>query len=124
MSHLLTKKETPMSEIEREEQPERGVTVPIKWSVSETIHNQYIHNVVVQPGQNEITIFLFETHIPPYIGPPEASREYLQQQSVRFECVGKFVVTPQFVPDFIKALKEGLDNYNVAKASEEREANK
>ena len=110
-----------MSEIEQEDQSPEGVTISVKWHVPENIHNQYVHNVIVQPGQNEITISLFETHIPPYIGSPEANREYLQEQSVRFECVGKFVVTPQFVPEIIKALQVGLDNYNAGKAREERE---
>lgn len=95
-----------------EDQPSEGVMVPVDWHVSDGIHNQYVHNVVVQPGQNEITILLFETHVPPYIGSPEANREYLQKQSVRFECIGKFVVAPQFVPEIIKALQVGLDNYN------------
>ena len=121
MGHTLAEKETRMSEVEREVQSSQGVFIPIKWNVSETIHNQYVHNVVVQPGQNEITLFFFETHIPPYIGSPEEHREYLQQQSVRFECVGKFVVTPQFIPEIIKALETGLDNYNIGKAREERE---
>ena len=110
-----------MSEVEQEDQSLDGVSIPINWHVSETIHNQYIHNMVVQPGQNEITLFFFETHVPPYVGSPEANREYLQKQSVRFECVGKFVVTPQFIPEIIKALQVGLDNYNTGKAREERE---
>ena len=110
-----------MSEIEQTEQPLEGVSLSINWHVSDTIHNQYVHNVIVQPGQNEITLSLFETHIPPYVGSPEANREDLQKQSVRFECVGKFVVTPQFIPEIIKALQVGLDNYNAGKAYEERE---
>ena len=77
--------------------------------------------MIVQPGQNEITLFFFETHIPPYVGSPEANREYLLKQSVRFECVSKLVVAPQLVPEIIKALQVGLDNYNAGQASEERE---
>jgi hypothetical protein len=42
-----------MSEVEQEDQSSQGVVIPIKWSVSEAIHNQYVHNVVVQPGQLE-----------------------------------------------------------------------
>ncbi len=113
-----------MSEMEQEEQSSQGVTLPVEWHVPDTIHNLYVHNVIVQPGQNEITLFLFETHVPPYVGSPEASREYLLKQSVRFECIGKFVVTPQFVPEIIKALQAGLDNYNTGKAREERETKK
>jgi hypothetical protein len=111
-----------MSEVKQENQSPEGVFIPVKWNVSETIHNQFVHNVIVQPGQNEITLFFFETHVPPYIGSPEENKEYLQQQAVRFECVGKFVVTPQFIPEIIKALETGLDNYNTGKAREEREA--
>jgi flagellin-specific chaperone FliS len=110
-----------MSEVEQENQSLSGVPLAVEWHVPETMHNQYLHNVVVQPGQNEITLMLFETHIPPYIGSPEANREYLQQQKARFECVGKFVIAPQLVPEIIKALQVGLDNYNALKASEERE---
>ena len=111
-----------MSGLEQENQPQEGITMPINWHVPETIHNQYIHTVIVQPGQNELTLCLFETHVPPYVGSPEANREYLQGQSVRFECVGKFVVTPQFIPEIINALQVGLDSYNTGKAREEREA--
>ena len=110
-----------MNEIEQEDRSSEGISLPVEWHVPDTIHNLYVHNVIVQPGQNEITLSLFETHIPPYVGSPEANREYLQKQSVRFECVGKFVVTPQFVPEIIKALQVGLDNYNAGK---ERETNR
>ncbi len=113
-----------MSEMEQEEQSSQGVTIPVEWHVPDTLHNLYVHNVIVQPGQNEITLSFFETHVPPYIGSPEANREQLLKQSVRFECIGKFVVTPQFVPEIIKALQVGLDNYNAGKASEERETNR
>lgn len=110
-----------MSDREQEDQSREGITLPVTWHVSETIHNQYVHNVIVQPSQNEITISLFETHIPPYVGSPEANRELLQNESVRFECIGKFVVAPQFVSEIIKALQVGLDNYHTGKAHEERE---
>ena len=113
-----------MSQIEQEDQSLEGVSLPVNWHVPETIHNQYVHNVIVQPGQNEITLSFFETHIPPYVGSPQENREHLQKQSVRFECVGKFVVAPQFVPEIIKALQVGLDNYNTGKAREERETKK
>ena len=110
-----------MSEVEHEEQSSQGIPLPIDLHVPDTIHNQYVNNVIVQPGQNEITLFFFETHIPPYVGSPETNREYLLKQSVRFECVSKLVVAPQLVPEIIKALQIGLENYNAGQASEERE---
>ena len=112
-----------MSEVERE-QPEE-VMLPIEWHVSENLQGHYANNVLVQPGQFEINLFFFESQIPPFTGSPEASREYLLKQgSVRFECVGKMTVDPQLVPEIIKALQIGLDNYNASKSSNEREVSK
>ena len=112
-----------MSEIDQEDQSSQGIMLPIELHVPDTIHNQYVDNLIVQPGKREITLFFFETHIPPFVGSAEATKEYLfKKGSVRFECVSKLIVAPQLVPEIIKALQEGLDNYNAAEAREEREA--
>lgn len=110
---------------EEEQKQSNEIMLPVEWHVPDTVQNRYAHNVLVQPGKHEITLFFFETQIPPFAGPPEANREYLLKQgSVRFECVGKMTVAPQLVPEIIKALQVGLDNYNASKANDEREANR
>ena len=110
-----------MSVEEQEDQPSEGILLPIDLHVPDTLHKQYVDNVVVQPGKHEITLFFFETQLPPYIGSAEANREYLLKKgSVRFECVSELVVAPQLVPDIIKALQVALDNFNAAKVTEER----
>lgn len=125
MEKYIAEKETLMSGIEQEDQSLEGILLPIELHVPDTMHKQYIDNVIVQPGKHEITLFFFETQLPPYVGSAEANREYLLKKgSVRFECVSELVVAPQLVPDIIKALQIGLDNYNAAKAIEEREASK
>jgi hypothetical protein len=111
----------PMNEEEQEDHIAGGIKLPIEWHVPETLHNQYVHNVIVQPGAHEITLFFFETQIPPFIGTPEENRDYFQKQgSVRFECISKMTLAPQLIPDVIKALQVGLDNYNAAKANTEK----
>lgn len=118
----MIEKDISMSEVEQEGQSLQGVSLPIDLHVSDTMHNQYVHNVIVQPGQHEITLFFFETHVPPFVGSVEENREYLLRKgAVRLECVSKLVVAPQLVPEIIKALQVGLDNYNASKASEQRE---
>ncbi len=105
-----------MGEAEQEVQSPKSISLPIDLHVPDALHSQYIHNVIVQPGQHEITLFFLEAHIPPFVGSPEENREYLMQKgSVRFECVSKLVVAPQLVPDIIKALQVGLDTYNASK---------
>jgi hypothetical protein len=122
MSHTLAGKEhTHMSEVEQEKPLE--ITLPIDWHVPESIIGRYVHNVIVQPGKHEITIFFFENQIPPFVGTPEAIRNYLLQKgSLRSECIGKMIVDPELMPDIIEALQAGLKNYHEAKAIEDREA--
>lgn len=111
-----------MSDTEQEEQSQQGVKLPIEWHVPESIQNRYVHNVIVQPGQHELTIFFFETQIPPFLGEPEEYRDFLTQRgSIRAECIGKLTVSPELLPDIIKALQTGLDNYNRIKSIEKEE---
>jgi len=99
-----------MSENERDHLQE--IILPIEWHVPEQIQNRYAHNVIVQPGSHELTLFFFETQIPPFTGSPEEIRTFLtKQSSIRSECIGKITVSPELVPEIIKALQTGLDGY-------------
>lgn len=110
-----------MSDVEQEEQSQQSITLPIEWYVPESIQNRYVHNLIVQPGRYELTLFFFETQIPPFTGSPEEVKDFLtKQSSIRSECVSKMTVSPQLVPEIIKALQIGLDNYHRINASEER----
>jgi len=109
-----------MSE-EEQEQPQE-IEVPIDWHVPESIIGRYVDNVIVQPGNYGITIFFFETQIPPFVGPPEVVRDYILKKSpIRSECIGKMIVDPELMPKMIEALQTGLENYKKAKSWHERE---
>ena len=104
-----------------EELPRPMVTLPIKWHVPDNIQSRYVHDVVVQPGKHEITVFFFEALLPPFIGSGEEYRAFLVEQgSVTEECVGKLILSPGLVPEVIKALQVGLDNYYAAKGQDEK----
>lgn len=106
---------------ERQEQP-REITLPIEWHVSDSVQNRYVHNLIVQPGRHELTLFFFETQIPPFLGSSEEVRDFLTKHgSIRSECVSKLTVSPQLVPEIIKALETGLENYNRLNTDEEKE---
>jgi len=110
---------------EKEQENQQEITLPIDWHVSESVQGRYVNNVVVQPGKYEINVFFFESQIPPYVGPPEAIRDYLLKKgSIRAECVGKMIIDPELMPGIIEALQTSLKNYNETKATEEREANR
>lgn len=109
-----------MDEEEREQS--QGITIPIEWHVPDSIQNRYVHNMLVQSGRHELTLFFFETQIPPFLGSPDESKDFLLKKgAIRAECVSKLTVSPQLIPEIIKALETGLENYNHMKAAEERE---
>ena len=106
-----------------EQEQSHEITLPIEWHVPDSIQNRYVHNVLVQPGKYELTLFFFETQIPPFAGSPEENKEYLfKMGAIRSECIAKLTVAPQMASQIVKALQEGLENYNRYKADEEREA--
>jgi hypothetical protein len=112
-----------MDEEEQTNQVSKGIKLPIDWHVPDTLQSRYVHNVAVQPGAHEFTLFFFETQIPPFVGTAEENKEYLQKKgSIRFECVSKIIVAPQLMPEIIKALQAGLDNYNAVNELGERAA--
>ena len=111
-----------MSDIGQEEQSLQGVRLPIEWHVPESIQNRYVHNLIVQPGQHELTLFFFETQIPPFLGTPEETKEFLTKLgSIRSECVSKLTVSPELAEEIIKAIQAGLENYNRLKTNEKEE---
>ncbi len=104
-----------------EEEQSNEIRLPVEWYVPENIQNRYVHNLIVQPGKYELTLFFFETQIPPFTGSPEEVRDFLKKQgSIRSECVSKLTVPPQLVPEIIKALETGLESYKRLNNSEER----
>jgi len=102
-----------MSEVEQEEQSQQTFTVPLEWHVPDSIQNRYVHNLIVQPGKYELTLFFFETQILPFHGTPEETRDFLTKHGpIRADCVSKFTVSPELALEIIKAIQTGLDNYN------------
>ncbi|HLH61322.1 MAG TPA: hypothetical protein VKV20_06510 [Ktedonobacteraceae bacterium] len=104
-----------------EEEQSQEIRLPLEWHVPDSIQNRYVHNLIVQPGKYELTLFFFETKVPPFLGSPEEVKDFLTKQgTIRSECVSKLTVSPQLVPEIIKALQTGLESYNRLNALEER----
>jgi hypothetical protein len=98
-----------------QEQP-RGVPLRVGWHFPEGIQSRYADNVLVQVGQHDMIISFFETQIPILLGQPEMNKELLEALgTIRADCVSKIVVSPDFIPELIKALEIGLANYHHTK---------
>jgi len=107
---------------EREEQPSPIINIPIEWPVPDSIQSQYASAVFVQAGPYEIAISFFEARTPILTGTPEENKAKLEQLGpIEAKCVGRVILDPDLVPNFIEALQSGLEGYHAYKRSEERE---
>jgi hypothetical protein len=114
--NMLRKSYLSMNETGQDQQSLEKINIPIEWHVSDSIRSQYVTNVVVQAGQNEVFISLFETQVPMLMGTPEENSAKLKSLGgIKAECVGRIVVAPELVPNIINALQVGLDNYTAQK---------
>ena len=99
----------------------KGISLPIDWHSSEEVQSRYVNNVLVQAGLYEIVVSFFEIQQPVLLGQPEENRKRLEELgSVRAECVSKLVISPEFIPNLIDALKTGLESYRQSKPHEDQ----
>lgn len=109
-----------MSEANAEKQSEQHIVIPVEWSVPDAMKNIYADTILAQPRIHDIIISFFETQPPILGGDIEKNRLLLQQlRSIRAECVGKFVVAADLVPEIIRVLQTAYDGYLAAREKPE-----
>jgi Protein of unknown function (DUF3467) len=112
-----------MSELETKKQPGKNISLPIDWHVPEGMQSRYATNVIAQAGSSEIILSFFEAQLPILLGQPEENEEALNKVgSIRAECVGKIIVSPETAQNIVNALQTSIDAYHVSKALQEKES--
>jgi hypothetical protein len=118
----LRRKQVIMSELEIKKQPGKNISLPIEWHVPEGMQSRYATNVVAQAGSSEIILTFFEAQLPILLGQPEENEEALKKiGSIRAECVGKIIVSPETAQSILIALQTSIDAYNVSKDLQAKE---
>jgi hypothetical protein len=111
-----------MSELEPKNRPGKNISLPIEWHVPEGMQSRYATNAIAQAGNSEITLAFFEAQLPILLGQPEENEEALKKiGSIRAECVGRIIVSPETAQSFVNALQTSIDAYHVSKALQEKE---
>jgi len=99
-----------------------NISLPITYTFPANLLSRYANNVVVVPGQQEITIAFFEVQMPILMGNIEEMRLQLTQiGAAPAECVSRIIVTPEVLRDVIRTLQRGLDIYESVHQSNEQE---
>lgn len=94
------------------EEPERPITLrlPIEWFIPPDIKSVYATNLLIQRGDHEFFISLFELRPPIVIGTPEQQREQAAQlHTARAECVARIIVGRDRLPEFVQVLQDFIN---------------
>lgn len=85
----------------------KGIEVPIKWYVPDTIITRFASNMVIQTLEHEFKLSFFEAN-------PEIRTDPIAPPlaEVRADCVASVIVNIAKMPGFIAALQKQMDLYN------------
>ena len=91
----------------------KGVKLPIAWQIPDDIVTRYATNIVVQHTEHEFIVSFFEVRPPMLLGLPEERRAALHKiEQVEARCVGRVVIAPERMQEFIDVLQENLQAYH------------
>ena len=91
------------------EENAKSVSVPLEWHIPDNVVSRYATNLVVQHSPHEFIISFFEAQPPIIVGNDEA--ELANIKSLRAECVGRIIVAPDRMPEFISVLQANFQLY-------------
>ena len=85
---------------------------PLEWHVPDDLASHYATNFVVQHTDAEFILSFFEIVPPIVVGSEEERRAQIEKiPSVRADCVARIIVSPQRLPDFLKAIQTNLEKF-------------
>jgi hypothetical protein len=104
---------------EQDAKERQGVVLPIEWYVPDNIQSRYATNMTIQAGQYEFIISFFEAELPILLGSVEDNKEQIEQMGkIRATCVGRVIIAPDRLSDFVTIMQTTLDNYRASKPEE------
>jgi len=88
----------------------------IDWSSGDREQSKFVTNMIVQVGDSELTLLLYEV-LTPYIQPtsndPEAyAAKWKNKIPLEATCHGRFVFTPERCEQLVELLQRQLDLFN------------
>jgi len=97
---------------------QQDVNLTVEWNIPNNMASTFVTNFLIQKIEDEFKILFFE--IKPPIVLNETDREEVKKRgTVRADCVGGIVVTPDRLVKFVEILNEQLSMYNKAREKKE-----
>lgn len=80
----------------------------VRFEIPRGMHSKYAQHLIIQPGENEVTLSFFELVFPPLSGTPEMQAEVqrqMQEKGVPAECVARVAIPLRRFPAFARAMQ-------------------
>ena len=107
MSNTNGKKTMSEKKKKRDDEPIAEIALPIEWRISPDISSRYVNHCLIQWGEHECKISLFELEPPLIVGTEEQKREQAKKlTSITANCVGRIILARDFVPKLITILQQ------------------
>lgn len=103
-------------------QAQEDVQVPLRFNIPTGMTSRYAHHMLVQPGENEVTLSFFEVFPPLLLGSPEQQKEILQKEGVKAECVARVTIAKARYFGFVKAWESIIEQLSATDAGAAAEA--
>lgn len=97
------------------DQAQEDMQVPLRFNIPSGMTSRYAHHMLVQPGENEVTLSFFEVFPPLLLGSPEEQKEILKK-GVKAECVARVTIAKARYFSFVKAWQSIVDELAPAEA--------
>lgn len=103
---------------EKEAVPD-DIQIKLNFRVPSRMPSVYAHHMLIQPGENEVTLSFFEI-MPPPVLPGQNVEERLkavQESGIPAECVARVTIARAAFPGFAKAMYDMVEQYTAHEES-------
>ena len=102
-----------------QDQDVKGVPLPLEYLRDDAVA-QYATNMVVQHTEHEFILSFYQAHSPIIIGTPEERQRQLEEiDSVQATCVGRVVIAPERMREFLSVMQANYTTFSAQFADSE-----
>lgn len=88
--------------------PEGLEEIPLRFEIPPGMVSRYAHHMLVQGGENEVTLSFFELILPLLVGTPDEQMA-IAKKGVKAECVARIVIAKSRYADFVRAMTVAME---------------
>lgn len=82
------------------------VNIKVNFRIPTRMPGLYAHHMLVQPGEQEVTISFFEVIPPLFQGDNEEQLKKIQEVGLTAECIARIIVSNNRFPGFAAAMQQ------------------